>query len=60
MIVVSVAQWYPYCIWLIHNCFPIFFFLGAGVFGALTHIEIPKFGGKHKKTAEDFFGEVNW
>jgi hypothetical protein len=30
------------------------------VFGALTHIEIPKFGGKHKKTAEDFFGEVNW
>ncbi len=30
------------------------------MFGALTHIEIPKFGGKHKKTAEDFFGEVNW
>lgn len=33
---------------------------GAGVFGALLHIDTPLYGGgKHKKTAEDFFTEVD-
>eukprot|EP00602_Paraphysomonas_sp_CaronLab_P003319 CAMPEP_0185019240 /NCGR_PEP_ID=MMETSP1103-20130426/1865_1 /TAXON_ID=36769 /ORGANISM="Paraphysomonas bandaiensis, Strain Caron Lab Isolate" /LENGTH=1852 /DNA_ID=CAMNT_0027549443 /DNA_START=18 /DNA_END=5573 /DNA_ORIENTATION=+ len=33
---------------------------GAGVFGALTHLELPEYGGKRKKTADDFFTEIDW
>ncbi|CAE7652847.1 Dysf, partial [Symbiodinium microadriaticum] len=34
--------------------------IGAGVFGALTHLELPEYGGKRKKTAEDFFTEIDF
>jgi hypothetical protein len=34
--------------------------IGAGVFGALAHLELPEYGGKRKKTAEDFFTEIDF
>jgi hypothetical protein len=33
---------------------------GAGVFGALAHLELPEYGGKRRKTADDFFEEIDW
>jgi hypothetical protein len=33
--------------------------VGAGVFGALSHLELPEYGGKHKKVANDYFAEIN-
>ena len=34
--------------------------IGAGVFGALTHLELPEYRGKRKKTADDFFTEIDF
>lgn len=33
--------------------------VGAGVFGALAHLELPEYGGKRKKVAEEYFAEIN-
>eukprot|EP00604_Paraphysomonas_vestita_P002816 CAMPEP_0174818892 /NCGR_PEP_ID=MMETSP1107-20130205/1828_1 /TAXON_ID=36770 /ORGANISM="Paraphysomonas vestita, Strain GFlagA" /LENGTH=1810 /DNA_ID=CAMNT_0016031457 /DNA_START=453 /DNA_END=5885 /DNA_ORIENTATION=- len=33
--------------------------VGAGVFGALSHLELPEYGGKRKKVAEEYFGEID-
>lgn len=33
---------------------------GAGVFGALSHLPLPEYGGYRKKTADDYFADIDW
>jgi hypothetical protein len=34
--------------------------IGAGVFGALTHLKLPEYAGKRKRVAEDYFAEIDF
>jgi hypothetical protein len=33
---------------------------GVGVFGALSHLALPEFGGHRKKSADDYFADIDW
>jgi hypothetical protein len=33
--------------------------VGAGVFGALSHLELPEYGGKRKKLADEYFTQID-
>ena len=33
---------------------------GVGVFGALAHLDLPEYGGHRKRTADDYFEDIDW
>lgn len=33
--------------------------VGAGVFGALSHLELPEYAGRRKRVAEEYFAEID-
>ena len=33
---------------------------GVGVFGALSHLSLPEYGGHRKLTADDYFSHIDW